>query len=290
MHLSLSAKLGRLPISLLPGILDQVPGAVFAIAPYTRLSRAQTQSIEVRETGGDTEEIFGPESQAAIEAFVGANDGRIATVYNQGSEAADALQATADNQPFIATVGVLETGMRFDGSHLQVEVTEAFNFGTSERRGESFFVIAWCKGKGPIISHVETVNTRRRGWWIEIDADGKLNVYMVRNIGTNFYLHLRSNSILDTAIFNNIAVSYGSGNTGNYNADDTKVYLNNEQLDMVTVSDSMNSDIGTSRFFRIGNTAFEGAALNGVISVAAVWPRVLTSDELTKVYNATDPR
>lgn len=407
-------------MSLFSGILDQVPGAVFAISPYTQLSRAQTQSIEVRETGGDTEEIFGPESQAAIEAFVNqevvqyesdftdnitgwtttgagaishnstdgtlrttyaegdrggprkgdlwfagftyrikirakrtsgdsavnwdlrstagltyetksisanvtdtagnngftlnltsdyqdflvevkvlvagsANlwlrssvdateatiidmdsfeftqltaDGRIATAYNQGSEAADAVQATADNQPFIATAGVLEDGMRFAvGQRLDI-------------------------ANGPRLTTGGTLSA-----WVYRFSSGGTGVGRIFDKGVHYRLYNNSSGFIRLDLDGTNVIG-GAGSfvpldtwvhvTAVFSANSQKLYLNGSEV-LTATADKLPPDL--ARSVSIGNV-FNGFASgwDGKIRSAIIWPRALTSAELTKVYNATDPR
>jgi len=98
------------------GILDAYPLADYIYAPARFVSAYTGDILRVRRNGNDELDIpylaNGEMDIAALEAFVvaggGSEFGRVPIWYNQGS-GNDALQATAGNQPFIASSGSVIT-------------------------------------------------------------------------------------------------------------------------------------------------------------------------------------
>lgn len=96
------------------GLLDTYSGAAAAYSAARRLSSTYTGSlIRVRRSSDNAEQDIGYDAnnvldQAALTAFVGANNGLVVTIYDQSGNAKDATQTTAVNQPRIVNAGVVD--------------------------------------------------------------------------------------------------------------------------------------------------------------------------------------
>jgi hypothetical protein len=104
-----------------------------------KLSAGATNCIRVRRSSDNTEQDIGfvsntansPIDTTALLNFVGAGNGFVTTWYDQSSNAKNATQTTAANQPQIVTSGVvnLENGlptMSFDGTRFLSYNTQSF--------------------------------------------------------------------------------------------------------------------------------------------------------------------
>lgn len=94
--------------------LDTYSGAAVAYSAARRLATAYTGSlIRVRRSSDNAEQDIGYDAnnlldQAALTAFVGANNGLVVTIYDQSGNAKNATQATAVNQPRIVNAGTID--------------------------------------------------------------------------------------------------------------------------------------------------------------------------------------
>jgi hypothetical protein len=99
------------PYRQLSLILDNFPGALFAFS--TRQMRNQANlSFRVRRSSDNGETDIGFDSsgnlnEAQLSSFVGANDGYIATWYDQSGNGNDISESTTANQPVIVESGTI---------------------------------------------------------------------------------------------------------------------------------------------------------------------------------------
>lgn len=146
---SVAESVGEIAATITPsasfqGLLDVygTTGLLAALSVGRRLTVAYTGPlIRVRRSSDNVETDIGYVDSttavlnlSALTDFVGSNDGRVVTVYDQSGNGRNWTQATAANQPFIVTTGVVQTcgvnarpGMQHTGSHRMNTVSFSAN-------------------------------------------------------------------------------------------------------------------------------------------------------------------
>jgi hypothetical protein len=94
-------------------LLDDYPGAAAAYSVRKLRSAYTGSAVRVRRSNDNTEQDIGFDGdgnldESSLTTFVGANDGFVATWYDQSGNAINATQSTAAMQPRIVLSGVIE--------------------------------------------------------------------------------------------------------------------------------------------------------------------------------------
>jgi len=132
-------------------LLDQYSGAAGAYS-LRKLRTAYTGSaIRVRRSNDNSEQDIGFTSAgdldtASLKTFVGANSGFVTTWYDQSTNARNATQTTAANQPRIINAGTVERiagdpSIFFDGSNDNLRADNVSNDFTGEDKPVSSFLV-----------------------------------------------------------------------------------------------------------------------------------------------------
>jgi hypothetical protein len=132
-------------------LLDQYSGAAGAYS-LRKLRTAYTGSaIRVRRSNDNSEQDIGFTANgdldtASLKTFVGANSGFVTTWYDQSTNARNATQTTAANQPRVVNAGTVEriTGepsMFFDGTNDHLRNDALSNDFTGQDKPGSFFSV-----------------------------------------------------------------------------------------------------------------------------------------------------
>ena len=258
------------------GLLDTYSGASAAYSAARRLATAYTGSlIRVRRSSDNAEQDIGYDGsnvldEAALTAFVGANNGFVTTWYDQSGNANNAVQSTAANQPQIVSSGVVNTqaglssgrpALTFDGTNDFFDLTTLITttnytaFVAQKRPGNSFSS-QWITQK--------TGGTGTRPY-AAVYYSGTGNHYMTTYNST-------TQVIAANQTLNYILLTSRWGSTQN-------IYINNSALTASTGTDG-NSGTGFDVIGRRGPSEFAGVNNTEII--------LYSSDKLSDLTGISD--
>lgn len=161
-----------------------------------------------------------------------------------------------------------------------------FNF----ERNESFSLSFWIKLSGQTDTPHQSSPLRKsdiiggvyRGYFLSIQSDAKINMWLISNSGTGNYIQNQyASSIpcgvsdLNSCSWNNIVITYnGSSIASGY-----KLYLNGNLVSTTTLKNNLTDTIISSIPFNFGQNL-----RNGLLDEVAIFNRTLTSTEVLRYY------
>ena len=171
-----------------------------------------------------------------------------------------------------ATVANLTYSIDFDGTDCYVDP------GTTGLDNQVFSVSIWVKDGGTndrFFHYHEAWNTN--GWALKTDGDGNIDLQIESDIGG--YVWAESSTVITGGAWFHIVGTYdGVGNA--------KLYIN-AGTPVSASNGSMNGGIDySSAYFRWGSESGTNYEWSGNIEQPAVWSKVLTSDEISEIYNS----
>jgi hypothetical protein len=205
-------------------------------------------------------------------------DGRTPILYDWSGNGNHATQTTVAAQPFIATAGVLEEGLRFAGGQWLDTGSETIGDGLFAGADRRWTVSFWCKAttSGTYIGR----------------AGGEISLRTFHvgqtSVGTRpLFVNLSGTAqdltpaINPDGIWRNISITW--------NGTTAKVYVNGDFYQNLLVGTAAEETgqriiIGA----RTNGAAFQLGA--GNIAFTGIWDRAITEAEIETVYNLTDPR
>jgi hypothetical protein len=206
-------------------------------------------------------------------------NGRTPILYDWSGNGINATQTTVAEQPFIATAGVLEEGLRFAGGQWLDTGSETIGDGLFAAADRRWTVSFWGRAttQGTFIARASSGMVSTRNFQIlNATATGDPLTVIIRGITTNL-----DPAISPDGVWRNFTVTW-DGTT-------PKVYVNGafyQNLTTGTATEETGQRIiigartnGTGFLLGAGNIAFVG-----------IWNRAITPAEIETVYNLTDPR
>jgi hypothetical protein len=269
-------------------LLNKVPGASALYMPDRKLSSRIINGVRVLKDAGDPkpEADFSPAQIANSEllTFLDGADGKTPILYDWSGNGNHATQTTVADQPFIATAGVLEEGLRFAGG----QFLEAIPAGSTFMQG-NLTITAWLKvptgsAESRPFASSNTGSTTVFAFFTQREGTDRRILFQIRNhdgslnnAAANFAYPL------DEWFFLKITKTVSS-TTANWLA----------TIDGVTIA----SFSQTENYRPLGFFMPLGAGNNrgtvegfytGNIGAFGLWQRVLTANEIATVKNLTDP-
>jgi hypothetical protein len=234
-------------------LLDQYSGAAAAYS-LRKLRTAYTGSaIRVRRSNDNTEQDIGFTSSgdldtASLKTFVGANSGFVTTWYDQSTNARNATQTTAANQPRIINAGTVERiagepSIFFDGTNDNLSSVNVSNDFTGEDKPMSNFCL------------INKTNTNTTGAIIGFGRTTNANPLLVAalNNSSAFSFTIRDNNNLQITRTGS-GISYSSNTNYLYTSITTglavNLYINS--IDRTPTINGANVSLLTLNTFRIG--------------------------------------
>jgi hypothetical protein len=256
-------------------LLKKVPGASALYMPDRKLSSRIINGVRVLKDAGDPkpEADFSPAQIANSEllTFLDGADGKTPILYDWSGNGINATQTTVAAQPFIATAGVLEEGLRFAGGQVLRSVP-------SNQIVAPFTVCAWAKPNPEAgLSGLSYRIYSRLG-------SGDSSAGWIGFAGNNLELNGSSGGAPDITTSGIVANTWYFV-TGIYMPTSCQLLLNGSSVGTanVTLTGSTANPIAigargtTDRFFR------------GNIGMFGIWPKNLSLAEINTVKNLTDP-
>jgi hypothetical protein len=261
-------------------LLNKVPGASALYMPDRKLSSRIINGVRVLKDAGDPkpEADFSPAQIANSEllTFLDGADGKTPILYDWSGNGNHATQTTVANQPFIATAGVLEEGLRFAGGQWLDTGSETIGDGLFAGSDRRWTVSVWAKlnqtGDGIVLARAGSTATSQS---FSITTATNSTLVGVRLRGNPNTITLTGN------VWRLITVTWDGATANRYLNDGSPTALSvgasaEETGQRIIVGARTN---GTAIFLNQSNIAFVG-----------IWNRALTAAEIETVYNLTDPR
>jgi hypothetical protein len=233
-------------------LLDQYSGAAAAYS-LRKLRTAYTGSaIRVRLSNDNTEQDIGfvgnDLDTTSLKTFVGANSGFVTTWYDQSTNARNATQTTAANQPRIINAGTVERiagepSIFFDGTNDNLSSVNVSNDFTGEDKPMSNFCL------------INKTNTNTTGAIIGFGRTTNANPLLVAalNNSSAFSFTIRDNNNLQITRTGS-GISYSSNTNYLYTSITTglavNLYINS--IDRTPTINGANVSLLTLNTFRIG--------------------------------------
>ena len=203
-------------------------------------------------------------------------DGRTPINYDWSGNGINATQTTVAAQPFIATAGVLEEGLRFASDQWLETGSETIGDGLFAGSDRRWTVSIWVKrasaGVGAILGRA-----------ILPSADRTFHLFYTTEAPEGLKINIRGAETIISSGFtawSNLTISW-DGAVGRF-------YINNtfnKNLNVGTAAEN------TGQKVTIGmrTSATTGFGWNGNIAFVGIWNRALTANERTIVKTLTDP-
>jgi hypothetical protein len=205
------------------------------------------------------------------------SNGRTPINYDWSGNGINATQTTVAAQPFIATAGVLEEGLRFAGGQWLDTGSETIGdglFAGSDRRWTVSIWVKYTSRSSAIIGRAGATGSSRTFYVLSPLSDSEQPAIQLR--GSN----------------NNYNLSFGDGNwhflTITWDGTTAKLWADGQFRENPNVGTAA-EEVG-QRFIIGARTNGAGAFLgNGNIAFVGIWDRAITETEIETVYNLTDP-
>lgn len=222
--------------------------------------------------------------------FVGASSAYIVTWYDQTINGINLTQSTAVNQPLIIASGVLPIvpSAVFDGvdDYLIQPYQNNLNFSKSENFTLSYWVRITTSDSYQFITYAQTAS-----------ATGGFGVYLLNNnILIGFASSLSNSRYLLLATFNKLPNSWYNltiTKTSGYTPDTISVWVNGIKQKLSTLVNFFLSsdDFETTEPLWMGKRKYAAGAgpFSGSISNYSVYNRILSEQEIKRLYNTKKP-
>jgi hypothetical protein len=266
-------------------LLNKVPGASALYMPDRKLSSRIINGVRVLKDAGDPkpEADFSPAQIANSEllTFLDGADGKTPILYDWSGNGINATQTTVADQPFIATAGVLEEGLRFaggqwlgalDGKTFFDPTTYAFSF--------SFWARTTTLGANQNYCGVLNDGTNTF-FWARLGFPDRLLFTLRKNGNVSQMIDIAS------AVSINTWLHYTGVHTG------TQIILYKDGNEIGRENIGAGTLSALQYPFAIGSANSRGTIssdfLQGSLTGFGIWPRVLTPAEINTVKTLTDP-
>ncbi len=217
-------------------LLDQYPGASFALS-LRKLDRDYSGSaIRVRRSSDNSEQDIGFTSgaldESALTTFVGAGNGFVVKFYDQSGNSNDAIQPTAANQPRIVTAGAI---IKTNGKPI-------IDFGSNSNEWFLYFPNGLFNGATALAQFfVMQLNASASNGGIFATDSASSNGYqLIQSMNANQEGRLNMNGVSYNANTND---AYNMWNVGSQsltsviaNSSSTQVYKNNAAVTMTSTA------------------------------------------------------
>lgn len=196
----------------------------------------------------------------------------------------------AQNTSSVHAAGQVGTGsFLFDGTVTQygIDITDHTAFGFS--RTTAWSISAWFKTsdtthESDIVSKMDN-NSSAAGWAVEI-ASGKIQVLIISTVSSNWIQQLSTSTYNDNA-YHHLVVNYSGSST----AAGITLYIDGSSVSKASpIADNLSSAISYTNAdpaVAVRNNANTGTSqpFYGNLDEVRVFNRVLTTDEITGLYN-----
>ncbi len=171
----------------------------------------------------------------------------------------------------------------FDKSNDYVDTNQQIPFDNSDPFTLCAWVYTYDANNNQIINNE---NTAYRGYQLAIDSNGKLFVFF-RSVVSSNYMGKRSNSVFPTNTWKYcVAVHDGSSDVSGLS-----LYLDAVLQSATNVANSLTGTTVTDKTTWVGRRrAVTNGPFSGQISLAKIYNRALTSEEIVQNYNSTRGR
>lgn len=192
---------------------------------------------------------------------------------------------TLTNNNVTYGTGLINNGAIFNSTTDSLVASTGTDF--DFERTQAFSVQAWCNwtslANNPYIMGHINPSANFNGWSLQADTIGELNFNIANNgAGTNILYMRTSSTAVATGGWYHIVVTYdGSSTPGGVH-----IYVNTVDIGLTTIFNTLSATALYTGPFQLGSR--EGNSINfaGTMDIAAVWNRVLTSGEVSTLYNA----
>jgi len=174
------------------------------------------------------------------------------------------------------TTGKINNGFSLDGVNDYVDFGNTFDFDGSTAFTFSFWMNLSNLTDKTIIGKWNSANYG----YLFFLISGKLRIALSNNVSTNLLRVDTVNSL--TTGFKHIVISYD----GSKNVSGLTVKIDNNLQSLTTLNNTLTGSISTTDSFRISPNVVGLNYMVGIIDELAIWNRVLTSTEVTEIYNA----
>jgi hypothetical protein len=183
----------------------------------------------------------------------------------------------------INQTGKLDKAYLYDGTGDYVNYGDAIDF----ERTDSFTISSWVKmgtisANKAIVSKMEGDNIFR-GYMFRINNLNRPTVTLRSDNSTTNLIDVEFHSALGTTLWTHVLITYD----GSSDVSGVKCYVNNTEITTKTTNNNtLSATISNSEPLNVG-TLNDGAYYdwNGLIDQTAVWSKVLSTDEISDLYN-----
>jgi len=197
---------------------------------------------------------------------------------------------TLTNGPTRA-IGRIGQALNFDGSNDFVNMGDTYDFNRTDTRTFT----AWIKASGTLASGnnsnsiicKEDLASPFAGWCIDVVSSGKIRFSYINTYPTSDLQVTTTDVQVTAGNFIHVAVTY----SGNSAPSGVTIYVNGVSKPITTNSDTLTSNIDSPKSLNIGNRDNDSNAggllveFNGLIDDARIYNRVLSADEIKRLYN-----
>ncbi len=179
--------------------------------------------------------------------------------------------------------------MTFDGvnDYINISYNSNFDFDTTD----SFSISQWIKlksgGAGEVISKTLT-NTSLTGylWYID-NTNNKVNFFLISNNGATKRIFVNSNTALTDESWTHVVTTYN----GNGLASGVAIYINGVSSAVTVTNDALaGASIKSTQSLNIGDRVNRNNPFSGSIDEVMLFDRVLSTTEISALYNNTANR
>jgi hypothetical protein len=269
-------------------LLNRVPGASALYMPDRKLSTRIINGARVLKDAGDPkpEADFSPAqiSRSELLTFLDGADGKTPINYDWSGNGNHATQTTVAAQPFIATAGVLEEGLRFAGGQWLSSLPVGSTFMQGDLTITTWFKAPVGSAEGRLFGVTNTGFVTTFNLTLQVGGINGRAGLQARNEGGQIF-NENTSAIYTAGQWCFLVITKTiSGTTANWvGTIDGATFASQSQdenyalLDFLLPLGATNNRGAIGGFFT-GNTAFAG-----------IYPRALTANEINTVKTLTDP-
>jgi hypothetical protein len=193
---------------------------------------------------------------------------------------------TLTNANVTYDAGKIGNGALFNSTTDRFSSTSSdFAFERSDTVSFSFWIKWTGQADKVLLSRQKGDGDPWQGYNIQSTATGtKLRIEFINSIsGGNYFLIDTTNAVFtSTGVWYHVVVTY----SGNSNTSGITIYINGSSVALSGGTNALSGSIVGSYEFNLGNRYLSSFNIDAMLDEVGIWSRVLTSNEVTLLYNS----